>query len=269
MSFYSTATQLKQTPDQEDKQTKPKGNASSPVGDRPTTTPSDRLTATSSEADTQSTESQPTGLIRSIFRRFKDTYKEYGKALVAVHCVTSSIWFGSFYYTAAIGMDIGHLLQMVGASENFIEQITSTGLGNAAAAYLMYKLATPARYMVTILGTQLTVKYLRKLGYMAPVPAGDSLRELFHEGRSGMTVKYQIKRGEVKERMEELKEKADEMRDDMKDRLIDRASDLRDDFKFKHKKSENMDSATDKSSAQELKDKTKSREHNSKLSKDR
>ena len=48
-------------------------------------------------------ESEPEkkGLIREIFQRFKDAYKEYGKTLVVVHCVTSSVWFGTFFYAAA------------------------------------------------------------------------------------------------------------------------------------------------------------------------
>ena len=36
----------------------------------------------------------------SIFQRFKNAYKEYGKVLIGVHCVTSAGWFGMFYYAA-------------------------------------------------------------------------------------------------------------------------------------------------------------------------
>ena len=36
----------------------------------------------------------------SVFQRFKKAYKEHAKILVAVHLVTSSVWFGSFYYAA-------------------------------------------------------------------------------------------------------------------------------------------------------------------------
>lgn len=35
-----------------------------------------------------------------LFQRFKKTFKQYGKVMIPLHLVTSSIWFGSFYYAA-------------------------------------------------------------------------------------------------------------------------------------------------------------------------
>ncbi|KAL0171831.1 hypothetical protein M9458_032142, partial [Cirrhinus mrigala] len=35
-----------------------------------------------------------------LFQRFKKTFKQYGKVMVPVHIVTSTVWFGSFYYAA-------------------------------------------------------------------------------------------------------------------------------------------------------------------------
>ncbi len=39
---------------------------------------------------------------KGIFQRFKEAYKEYGKALIAVHLVTSAGWFGGFFYAASM-----------------------------------------------------------------------------------------------------------------------------------------------------------------------
>lgn len=36
----------------------------------------------------------------SLVQRFKKTFKQYGKVLVPVHLVTSTLWFGTFYYAA-------------------------------------------------------------------------------------------------------------------------------------------------------------------------
>lgn len=36
----------------------------------------------------------------TLYQRFKKTYKEHGKVLVAVHLATSSVWFGCFYTAA-------------------------------------------------------------------------------------------------------------------------------------------------------------------------
>ena len=35
-----------------------------------------------------------------LFKRFHHTYKQYGKVLVVVHCITSSVWTAIFYYAA-------------------------------------------------------------------------------------------------------------------------------------------------------------------------
>lgn len=36
----------------------------------------------------------------SIFKRFKQMYRDYWYVLVPVHLVTSSVWFGAFYYAS-------------------------------------------------------------------------------------------------------------------------------------------------------------------------
>lgn len=35
-----------------------------------------------------------------LVQRFKKTFKQYGKVMIPVHLVTSSVWFGAFYYAA-------------------------------------------------------------------------------------------------------------------------------------------------------------------------
>lgn len=35
-----------------------------------------------------------------LVQRFKKTFKQYGKVLIPVHLLTSSMWFGTFYYAA-------------------------------------------------------------------------------------------------------------------------------------------------------------------------
>jgi hypothetical protein len=73
------------------------------------------------------------------------------------------------------------LLHWIGASEKIIAPFTKPGVGHAAVTYLMYKLATPARYTVTIGGTHLAVRYLRRLGYLPPIPPNERIRSLVKE----------------------------------------------------------------------------------------
>ena len=62
------------------------------------------------------------------------------------------------------GIDIIPVLEKLGFSDKIINPFRNSSLGDIALAYLMYKLATPARYTVTLAGTNFAIKYLRKAG---------------------------------------------------------------------------------------------------------
>lgn len=141
-----------------------------------------------------------------IFKRFHQTYKQFGKVLVAVHIFTSTIWGGLFYTTAMSGIDVEPALRWIGAGQTIISFYTMPGVGHVAVAYLLYKLATPARYMVTIGGTHMAVKMLRNLGYMQPIPKSESLRSLVKDGKTKVKAKY-----------EEYQDRMDDMRDELKE----------------------------------------------------
>ncbi|XP_064640447.1 protein FAM210A-like [Lineus longissimus] len=150
----------------------------------------------------------------SIFRRFKDAYKEHGKTLIAVHCVTSAVWFGSFYYAARSGIDVHALLHGIGFPEKVITPLENSQLGNVAVMYIMYKIATPARYTVTLAGTRYAIKYLKKTGRIKEVPEGDSLRDLFSDSKDVFSQKVEERKEEwaqiVEETKEQIKTQADE-----------------------------------------------------------
>ena len=81
-------------------------------------------------------------------------------------------------------------LQWFGVGEKWIEKFTQSGVGYFAIAYLMYKLASPVRYMVTLAGTRFAVGYLRQHGYMKAIPEKNTLGSLFKEGRVKMKDRY-------------------------------------------------------------------------------
>lgn len=137
----------------------------------------------------------------SILQRFKRTYKRHGKILVGVHIVTSLVWYGSFYLTLSSGFDLPGFLESVDWSERVVKPFGNIGIevslekiekfvnvmktsGSYAGAYLMYKIATPARYTVTLGGTNLVIRYLRKSGVMPAVKDVDRLGHLMKESRS-------------------------------------------------------------------------------------
>ncbi|XP_055585901.1 protein FAM210A isoform X2 [Uranotaenia lowii] len=85
-----------------------------------------------------------------LFARFKKMAKEYWYVLIPVHCLTSVFWFGGFYYASKSGVDVIAVLESMGVSPKLIDPVRDSSLGHIAVAYLLYKIATPARYTITL-----------------------------------------------------------------------------------------------------------------------
>lgn len=104
---------------------------------------------------------------QSIFQRFKTMAKKYWYIVLPVHLVTSTVWFGSFYFIASI-CDVPALLEKLGIPDSIIDKVRD---GNSWTSYLviaygLYKIFTPLRYMVTLGGTGMTIRYLKRRGYV-------------------------------------------------------------------------------------------------------
>lgn len=191
-----------------------------------------RDNATSSGQDgTDGSANPESGEKLSVFQRFKKTYKEHGKVLIAVHLATSAVWFGSFFYAAKVGVDVVPFLEWCGLSEKIIGPFRNSSLGDVALAYLMYKLATPARYTVTLTGTNFAIQYLRKTGRMQPKCASTSLRTLAKESRTKLREKrHKIiarTRKEVIQRQRKFASKMKERQGKVKDKMRARISEFR------------------------------------------
>nr|XP_025044790.1 protein FAM210A isoform X2 [Pelodiscus sinensis] len=75
----------------------------------------------------------------SLFQRFKRTFKQYGKVMIPVHLLTSSVWFGSFYYAAMKGVNVVPFLEFIGVPECVVSILKNSQSGYALTAYAMYK----------------------------------------------------------------------------------------------------------------------------------
>ncbi|XP_059364745.1 uncharacterized protein C18orf19 homolog B-like [Carassius carassius] len=151
-----------------------------------------------------------------LFQRFKKTFKQYGKVMVPVHIVTSTVWFGSFYYAAMKGVNLVPFLEFIGLPDWMVGILRDSQGGYALTAYAMYKLATPARYTVTLGGTSLSVQYLRKHGQLStPPPVKEYLQDKMGETRERLTGKME----ETKERFSERKDKFSEKLQETKDKI--------------------------------------------------
>nr|XP_009684330.1 PREDICTED: protein FAM210A isoform X2 [Struthio camelus australis] len=144
----------------------------------------------------------------SLFQRFKKTFKQYGKVMIPVHLLTSTVWFGSFYYAAMKGVNVVPFLELIGLPDSILNILKNSQSGNALTAYALYKIATPARYTVTLGGTSITVKYLRKSGYMStPPPVKEYLQDRMEETKDKITEKMEETKDKITEKIQETKDK--------------------------------------------------------------
>ncbi|XP_046828571.1 protein FAM210A isoform X1 [Vespa crabro] len=102
----------------------------------------------------------------SIFQRMKQLTKDYWYILVPVHIATSMGWVAIFYMAVKNGVDIVTMMEHLNLSEKYLTMLRSSGAGNWAIVYALYKIFTPARYAVTIGGTTMSIRYLNRLGYL-------------------------------------------------------------------------------------------------------
>lgn len=94
-------------------------------------------------------------------------------------------------------------MEWLGFSEKIISPFRNSSAGDVAVAYLMYKLATPARYTVTLAGTNFAIKYLRQIGKMQPKTESSSLRTLAKDSRKEL----REKRRAVKKKTSQFEDK--------------------------------------------------------------
>ncbi|XP_077576493.1 protein FAM210A-like [Stigmatopora nigra] len=155
-----------------------------------------------------------------LVQRFKKTFKQYGKVMIPVHLLTSSFWFGTFYYAAMKGVNVVQFLEMVGVPEFLVGLLRDSSSGYALTAYAMYKIATPARYAVTLGGTSLSVQYLRKHGYLStPPPVKEYIQDKMEETKGRFSEKMEETKERFSEKMEETKDKLSEKLQETKDRV--------------------------------------------------
>ncbi|KAM9632746.1 protein FAM210A isoform 1-T4 [Trichechus inunguis] len=144
----------------------------------------------------------------SLYQRFKKTFRQYGKVLIPVHLISSGVWFGTFYYAAIKGVNVIPFLELIGLPDSIVSILKNSQSGNALTAYALFKIATPARYTVTLGGTSFTVKYLRSRGYMStPPPVKEYLQDRMEETKELLTEKMEETKDRLTEKLQETKEK--------------------------------------------------------------
>jgi len=134
---------------------------------------------------------------KGLVARFRKAYKNYGKVLIGVYCATYCIFFTSFVGISYAGLDIIFFLEWLRdhayLPQAIIDKITTSGAGHLAVAFILCKVISPIKYAITLVGTKYLVAFLRRRGYLAPVPEEDRISVLAKE--SQQLIKTRIARG--------------------------------------------------------------------------
>lgn len=77
-------------------------------------------------------------------------------------------------------------------------------MGYIALAYAMYKVATPLRYTVTLGGTTISINYLKKWGYIKPVPSTERMKEIYREKKENLIETMHEKKEEIIETKDQI-----------------------------------------------------------------
>lgn len=94
------------------------------------------------------------------------------------------------------GVDIVGMLESWNFSEKLINPLRDSHLGHLAVAYFLYKIATPARYTVTVGGTTFAIKFLSQRGYLKPMPSKDKLVQMYKDKKDDIQQKVSDKKTE-------------------------------------------------------------------------
>lgn len=130
-------------------------------------------------------------------------------------------------------------------SEKLINPMRDSSMGYVAVAYALYKIATPARYTVTLGGTTVSINYLKKWGYIKPVPTKHELKEMYTERKENFMESVRETKEEIRLQKDKLMEKKDDIvdkfriPDNIKDKKDNIVKDLEKSLKDKQQKLQN------------------------------
>lgn len=108
------------------------------------------------------------------------------------------------------GVDIVGIMEYYEFSETIVKQLRDSRLGHIAVAYFLYKVATPARYTVTLGGTTFAIKFLSQRGIIKPMPSKDKLVQIYKDKKEDLHQKVADKKQEFRQ---ELQDKKQEFKD--------------------------------------------------------
>lgn len=148
----------------------------------------------------------------SIFKKFRKTFRDYWYVLVPVHFVSTAGWASLFYYLVKSGLDVPEFLDKLGLTTS-AQCFRDSKMGNLAIALALLKLTSPLRYPLTVAITTFSINFLKKRGYVKPIPSKEEIKEIYEKKKSQMKTRYKEKdiirtcKTKIKRRRDKMKER--------------------------------------------------------------
>merc|ERR1739840_32944 len=111
--------------------------------------------------------------------------------------------------------------------------LRNNNAGYYAIAYAMYKVASPARYFVTVGGTTISINYLKKYGYIKPVPTKERIQEIYEGKKEEIKDKIEDRKDVIIEKYQDKKWELQDKKDVIKDKYQDKRWELQDRFEVR------------------------------------
>lgn len=105
------------------------------------------------------------------------------------------------------GVNIVGILEYYEFNEKIVNHLKNSHLGHIAIAYFLYKVATPARYAVTLGSTTFAIKFLSQRGIIKPMPSRDKLVQIYKDKKDDMKQKMTDKKDDMKQKQQAFRDK--------------------------------------------------------------
>jgi Protein of unknown function (DUF1279) len=126
------------------------------------------------------------------------------------------------------GVDIVGMLEYYNFNETITKHLKDSHLGHIAVAYFLYKIATPARYTVTLGGTTFAIRFLSKRGIIKPMPSKDQLVQIYKDKKDDLQQKVADKKQELQDKKQALHDSFMDKKDDFQQKVADKKQELQD-----------------------------------------
>uniref|UniRef100_A0A674BVK9 Family with sequence similarity 210 member Aa n=1 Tax=Salmo trutta TaxID=8032 RepID=A0A674BVK9_SALTR len=144
---------------------------------------------------------------------FRRTLKQNGKVMIPLQLITSSLWFGTFYYAAMqqVLFNIYLCREVPILPQELVKLLEHSQSGYALNAHISLHIVTVYLAEVAIRGTSLSIRYQHKHSHMTTPPPikeylQDKMEETKEHGRDHLSRRIGDNKDKLAEKLQETKD---------------------------------------------------------------